>query len=493
MRQILVFDLAFPASVHKGETRMAGHLQARGHERSRRRFAAVAGALVIAISLAACGSGTTKKTDATSSTTPGTGQTTAPVNKTLGKGVTKDAVKVGVGLIDYDLIKDVPDLTEIRLRQQEIYQSFIDYINENGGVAGRKLVPVFKKYIPIGSTATLAACTGWADDDNVFAVTGTFYDPAGQSQLCVTKQHKRVLLTFDVDKSMLDKAPPGLLITPASTPQRAVKVLIDLLKERRTFDGKTVAVLGQTKSSTIVKDSIVPALQDAGVDLGSTGLLNIQGTDTSQAESQLDSFIEKWKTEGVDTVFLSSYEASALRFVTQLREAMPDVQLLSDNTQVLMTAQGAKRAGITPNPYEGLLAASGPLRSEYETSENWKYCKDIYKKQTGEDAPGPNAVIPYKGDPKKTVATYQVINDACQLLTMFDDIATRVGTYLNNDNWVSTVNNFGHIDNRGTGPYSSLGTGKYDADDNFQLVQIDTSLPPDGNFKAITTLQDVPK
>jgi hypothetical protein len=172
---------------------------------------------------------------------------------------------------------------------------------------------------------------------------------------------------------------------------------------------------------------------------------------------------------------------------------MPDVQLLSDNTQVLMAAQGAVRANISPNPYEGVLAASGPLHAEYEKSANWKYCKDIYKQQTGKDAPGPDAVIPYKGDPKKTVATYAVINDACQLLSMFDDIATRVGPYLNNENWVNTVNNFGHIDNRGTGPYSSLGTGKYDADDNFELVEFDSSLPPYGNWKGVTTLQDVPK
>src|SRR5438552_3765230 len=216
------------------------------------------------------------------------------VSKTLGIGVTKDTIKIGVGLIDYDLIKDIPDLTEIRLNQQQIYQAFFDYFNEHGGVAGRKLVPVYKKYLPVGSTATLAACTGWADDDKVFAVTGTFYDPAGESQLCVTQQHKRVLLTFDVDQSMLDKAPPGLLVTPASTPQRAVKVLVELLKKRKTFDGKTVAVLGQMKSSDIVKNSIVPDLKAAGVKLGSTGLLNIQGTDTTQAEPQLDSSIEKW-------------------------------------------------------------------------------------------------------------------------------------------------------------------------------------------------------
>ena len=67
-----------------------------------------------------------------------------------------------------------------------------------------------------------------------------------------------------------------------------------------------------------------------------------------------------------------------------------------------------------------------------------------------------------------------------------------VGPYLNNENWINTVNNFGHIDNRGTGPYSSLRTGKYDADDNFQIVQFDSSLPPFGNWKAVTGLQDVP-
>ena len=467
-----------------------------GHiEHKRRTFrstAAAVGALVIALVLSACGSGTsTAKPGDT--TTPNSSGTTVPVLKKLGNGVTKDSIKLGIGLIDFDTIKDVPDLAQIRLHQQEIYTAFIKDINEHGGVGGRKLIPVFKKYIPVGSTATLTACTAFADDDNVFAVTGTFYDPSGESQLCVTKQKKRVLLTFDVNKSMIDQAPPGLLITPASTPERAVKVLVELLDKRHAFDGKKVAVLGQVKSATIVKDSIVPDLKAAGVSLGATGLLNIQDQDTHQPEQQLDSFIEKWKEQGVKIVFFSSYEATSLRFVQKVRKAMPDVELLSDNTQILQYAQGAKRAGLDPNPYEGIETASGPLHSQYEVSDNWKYCKDVYQRQTGQTAPGPDTVIPYKGDPKKTIDTYGVINDACQLLTMFDDIATKVGPWLNNTNWVNTVNTFGPIENRGTGPFSSLSNGKYDADDNFQLVQIDSSLPPDGNFKAITSLADVPK
>ena len=66
-----------------------------------------------------------------------------------------------------------------------------------------------------------------------------------------------------------------------------------------------------------------------------------------------------------------------------------------------MSAQGAVRAKITPNPYEGILAASGPLGSEYEKSENWKYCKDIYEQQTGEDRARSQRRDPLPGRPEE--------------------------------------------------------------------------------------------
>ena len=83
------------------------------------------------------------------------------------------------------------------------------------------------------------------------------------------------------------------------------------------------------------------------------------------------------------------------------------------------------------------------------------------------------------------------INDACQTLTMFHDIAQRVGTYLNDANWINTVNRFGSIENRGSGPYSSLHTGKYSADDNWRLQAYDSSLGNTGLWKAVTPLQDI--
>ena len=293
----------------------------------------------------------------------------------------------------------------------------------------------------------------------MFAVIGTLYDPSGDAQTCIAGQHHRVLLTFDLTQAIIDKSPAGLIVNAGSNPERLVRVLLELLAKRGTLKGRTVGVLGDTASAATVNGTILPGLKKLGVTLGTTGLLTISGSDTTAAQSQLDSFIERWKTEHVDTVFLSGYAASSVQFVTKLRKELPNLLLLSDNGQVLGDAQQLKHAGVTPNPYEGLITAGGQTQSEYANGPNWKYCKDIYKQETGKDAPDANDVIPYKGSKTQTLDTYGSINDACQLVTMFHDIGQRVGPDLNNTNWVNTVNTYGPITNRGSGPYSSLTKG----------------------------------
>jgi ABC-type branched-subunit amino acid transport system substrate-binding protein len=453
--------------------------------RSRRRATvSVVGALVLVLAFAACGSGT-GKTGAASSTTAG--RPSEPT--TLGVGVTATSIKVGVSLLDYACVEAYTN--SLRFGQPAVYQTFIDYVNQHGGIAGRKIVPVYQLFCPIGTATALAACTSLTEDHQVFAVIGTLYDPSGDAQTCVAGQHHRVLLTFDLTQAIIDKSPAGLIVNAGSNPERLVRVLLELLAKRGTLKGRTVAVLGDTASAATVNGTILPGLKKLGVKLRTTGLLSISGSDTTAAQAQLDSFIERWKTEHVDTVFLSGYPASSVQFVTKLRKELPNLLLLSDNGQVLGEAQQLKHAGVSPNPYEGLITAGGQTSTEYATSPNWKYCKDIYKQQTGKAAPGPNDVIPYKGSTTQTLDTYGAINDACQLVTMFHDIGQRVGSDLNNTNWVNTVNSYGPITNRGSGPYSSLTKGKYDAEDDWRLEQIDTSLPPDGQFRPITSVQDI--
>jgi hypothetical protein len=452
----------------------------------RKAIPGVAVALLLTLVAAACGS--TKKTAAPAAPVgqaPAT--TTTAVPQDLGQGVTATTIKLGVALVDFTCIQQFVD--SIRVNQQQVYQSFIDGVNNHGGINGRKIVPVYHTFCPITSSAALALCTQFADDDKVFAVMGNLFDQSGDAQTCLAKQHHIPLMTFQLTQAIINMSPPGLIILPGANPERIDSILLNLLQSSHTLDGKKIAVLGESASQSIVHGTIEPALKQLGVQTGSTAILSINGSDTSAAQTQLDSFIERWKSEHVDTLFVSGTEVASQQFIEKVRGKMPTVSLITDITDVLGYGQQEKHAGRNPNPYEGIISAGGPNGKEYDASANWQYCAQVYQAGTGLVAPNTQQIIP--GPNGKTLDTNGSINDACQLVTMFSDIATRVGADLNATNWQHTVDNFGPIRNMGGGQFASLHAGKYDIDDTFRLEAFDSSVGTKGDWKPLTPLQNV--
>jgi len=75
---------------------------------------------------------------------------------------------------------------------------------------------------------------------------------------------------------------------------------------------------------------------------------------------------------------------------------------------------------------------------------------------------------------------------ACEDLAFFKYVAEKVGPYLNNENWVQTINNLGNIDNVIPGThYASMHTGKYDAADDSGLASYDQTIK---DFKLTTPI-----
>jgi ABC-type branched-subunit amino acid transport system substrate-binding protein len=455
---------------------------------SRRCF--VASTVVIALALAACGS-SSKGTVAR----PATTTTTAPVvSKVLGPGVTATSIKLGISLIDFKCIQQFIDFT--RPNQQAIYQAFVDDVNKKGGINGRKLVADFNTECPLTPTSDLLVqvCTHFTDDDKVFAVMGNLSDAAQSAAIhtCIAKKHHTPVVTFQVTQDMFNQVPPGLMIFPGTTPERSSAVLFELLQKGGVLQGKKLAVLAQQTSQPSVKAVLLPAIKKTGVATGTTAYLTINGPDTTAPQSALDSFIERWKSEGVNALFVTGQNAITKQFVEKVVKQMPGVTLLTDIGDALSQGQDETKAGANPNPYTGLYLAGGYQAADYAKSDNWKYCASIYKDELGKVAPGPLAVLKVNvGGKELTDQTYNTINDACQMVSTFQQIVAKMGQYVNAPNWVAAVNSFGPIVNRGGGPYASLRQGKYDTDDTFQLQQFDPTLPPNGNWKALADYQDI--
>lgn len=456
----------------------------------RRLFVALAVACATIVS--ACGStSTTDRSGSARSSVPTRSAVPRVVSTALGTGVTASTVKLGISLVDFTCIEQFVD--SIRVNQQQVYQAYIDDINAKGGINGRKIVPDFKTYCPLSSSSDLnvALCTSFADDDKVFAVIGNLTDAAndGSAETCLAKKHKTVLITYILTQQIMNLSPPGMIIYPGTTPERQDRVLLQLLQKQGRLTGKKVAVLAEAATETAVKQVILPSLKQMGVATGTSAYLTISGSDTTAAQAQLASFIERWKSERVNALYVTGIDVASQQFMEKVSQAMPGVTLMTDVGDTAKFAQEEQNKGIHPNPYTGMLMAGGFTAHDYDRSANWQYCAAIYKKYTGKTAPDAETKVP--GPAGKTLDTNGSINDACQSLTLFYDIASRVGKYLNADNWVSTVNSYGPITNRGGGPYASLTKGKYDFNDTFQLQSFDPTIPPSGNAKSLTPYENI--
>ncbi len=440
-----------------------------------------------AVLFAACGSSGSSKSGGGATTAAGT----LPQSTAAGQGVTATTIKLGVVIIDYKSIASFIDFT--RGNQQQAYQVEIDDINKHGGIDGRQIVPSYQTYVPIGSTGPTKACTSLTEDTKVFATIGVLIDPTGASQLCFAKQHNSILITHELSQSEIDQSPPALLLTPDITAEREARSQIALLGKKGLLKDKKVAILAETSTKDRITSAIQPAFKALNVPLGTSGVLATGGDpDTTQAQGQLDSFIERWKGENVNAVFISGLDTVSKVFVQKLKAGMPGAMLMTDGDSSAKGAgQDAVRAKLNPNPYAGMYALTGHDDETTFELPAVQACVKVYEDATHTTVVAPKDVKPGKDGKRDEV--FQTVEDVCNDLSFFKVIADKVGKYLNNDNWTNTVNGMGTLTGLLTTDFASLGKGKYDADNAFSLVSFDPTSGDNGDWKPVTPLADITK
>ena len=97
------------------------------------------------------------------------------------RGVTEDTITVGISMLDF------PGLVSTGLSaqgwgdQELVWQTYIDDLNDRGGINGRMVEAVYDFYSPIGTTEAEATCVKLTEDNETFAVLGG--NLLGQSEL----------------------------------------------------------------------------------------------------------------------------------------------------------------------------------------------------------------------------------------------------------------------------------------------------------------------
>ena len=448
--------------------------------------------VMVAALLAACGgsgkkaaapTASTAAPAATSSTSVGPAALTASF-----RGVTATSIKIGIVTIDYACIKQFVNFNQGN--ERAIAQVLIDDLNAHGGILGRNVIAVYRSICPIGNAQSLDACTSFTEDEKVFAVMGLLFDASGDADLCVSRDHQTILETSLPRQQFIDQAPPALMVSTDITTERLATVLLNLVKVKGVLTGKKVATLTDNNTVDEVRTVVKPALDSWGLAQGSAAVLSINGSDTSTPQSQLDSYIERWKGERVDAIWLAGTNVSGTQYVEKIRAQMPNVLLLADSfAPAQQAAQDETAAGKKPNPYDGMLSATGLTDSEEWQSPRLQQCVKTYEAASGQTVIGPDDLKP--GPDGIRVEVWAGVQGICNELALFEQIAERAGPDLTNDTWRQAADTIGAV--QLVDPYASIHAGKYDADDSFRLVTFDSTYGPKGGFKPLTPIEDASK
>ena len=365
------------------------------------------------------------------------------------RGVTADSIKVGIGILDLSrLNRDNGDV-------EAKWRTAIDAVNDDGGVLGRRLEPVFATYSPIDTSSSDEACVMLAEDEEVFVMFGPH---RGDAVLCYTELNDIAAInTLEVSQEQMDRSLAPLISIDA-LPNRLIEIGIEAMADAGTFDGVGVGVHGDNGSEDQIETAVL-ALEDLDVEVRSQTVSTLTGEDVAAMEAEMELYAERWRADGAEVIVAVgsgghlqtsigiSRSGGAARMAITQPSADPD--LFVQFGAELSALDGA--VAVAPTTYADLFEAG---------DEAVVACVERFEAASGE-----TVVIRPDVD---EIANLTTTIWACQVTELFDVIATAAGPDLTNESLRRAIDELGEV--AVTGVNGSLGERKYDVRDDPPVV-----------------------
>ena len=367
------------------------------------------------------------------------------------RGVTAEAIKIGIVIIDLTVIGRSNGDVEAK------WQAVIDEVNAGGGILGRQLEPVYAFYSPLGDVESEAACVELTQDEQVFAAMG----PLLSNLNCFTDVNETIFIsTFSVSQEEFDRS-KAVAIGPGALPARDAAIGIEALVGAGAFDGPVaVHVAADTGSE---RDHYVDALVAAGIEVVSETAATDSGGDAAAAEAEMQAFAQRWQADGAEVIF-GVGSGAVLDIVAGLdrgpyRPAIAFVGPVGFDTQLY------RDLGYSTDPLEGAIAL-GSLGFEdlaLAGEPSVAACIDRFEAASGETV----LINPEPGEMVNLNTTIW----ACQAVEIFTQIATAAGADLTNDSFRAAAESGLSLDVTANSA-ASVAAGKFDISDGAPILLV---------------------
>lgn len=179
--------------------------------------------------------------------------------------------------------------------QKQLVDTWVAKVNATGGIAGRRVVPVFYDYSATGNIETQdqEACSTWTQDDRVFAATGVRAGASGSGDNltpCLAKAGV-AWLNAAGDQHKWNSYFRSMYATGTMTRTREERVLVESLARQGFFTphAKIGVIINDSgeNMSRAVDEGMVPALRKLGLSITKRFMETVAESQSTNAELQM--------------------------------------------------------------------------------------------------------------------------------------------------------------------------------------------------------------
>ncbi|MEX5635400.1 ABC transporter substrate-binding protein [Parafrankia sp. FMc2] len=284
----------------------------------RRRRPLLIAAAVAALAISAC-SVESKDDTPSASGGPTAEAYPPPAAPAVAPGVTANSIKIGFVYPDLDKVRQYIQIDHGDYKAA--FQALVDKANSEGGINGRKIIPVYGAVDVISPTGAQETCVRLTEDEKVFAVLGSLN---ADEALCYVQTHKTAVVGGDLTAARYALAQAPWIATLQGGDEIADG--LPLLADRGALTGKKLAVVSYKDDQALLDTTVLPTLRGRNIAITETAVMDADIKDPAAVSSQLNVFIQKFQSDGVNAVLLIAGAQS--QFPAELAKTSYRPQLL---------------------------------------------------------------------------------------------------------------------------------------------------------------------
>jgi hypothetical protein len=414
----------------------------------------------------------------------GSAGASTPVSQasTSNRGVTPTTINVVFPVVNLQALStEIGFAGDVEYTEQgKAIKLFVNQINANGGINGRKINPIVQFFDPTSESNMRSLCKDWTEGSPAaFAVLDGVGAWTGDNQLCITQEgHTPFLGQWTTVSNWTQEGSPYLWWTGADDAA--------ILQAVVTW-GKSAALLGGPRKVGIVAGDrasdqlalhqyLLPDLKKIGV-TPVVETIASDPTDAAATNSAAPLVVEKLKQAGVSSMIpLLPFNAFLPVLSAETSQNYFPKLLLSDYESSIESS-----LGLLPVPFEKALDGQEGL-----TTETLGGIDDDRPQSQGGYDPAVRSCwttwhkaypqIP-KGNMNDYIEEQGPIQGWCQEIRLFAQAATAAGKNLNRRTFVEAMSKITNYAG-GYAPTLSFGPNKFSGPTQYQIVKLHTNSPP---------------